>query len=196
MKEQWQNLVFPVLFLGAAGLLTVLVLWAGVAVRQAPPEPDPERFSRVEERLSRQELLLIEYFDVLPAEAGRLMLERNPFFARYDEEEEEEEPEEEEPEEEPEKEPEEEEEPDPPPPPRRIEIRYSGFLRGSGGGLQAYVVLDGAVVVGGEGTAVVDDWRIEAFDSNTLTLVDGSGETFEVTFNQSRVLEIPVEPEN
>ncbi len=194
LKDQLKSLILPALFLGAVGLLTALVLWGSVVTRPVVYEPGAERHSRVDERLSRQERSLIDYFDSLPVEAGRLRAARNPFFVEFAEPEEE--PEEEEPEEAEEEEEEEEEEPAPPPPPRRIEIRYSGFLRGSQGGLQAYLVKDGSILVGGEGMEVVDDWRIEEFDSERLVLVDSTGDSFEVGFNQRRVLEIPVEPED
>ncbi len=198
MKDQLKSLVLPILLLGGAVFLAGIVVWDGILSRPVLSVEENDNAGGVDERLTRQERSLLDYFVALSEETGRLTRGRNPFYTEFVEPEEEEEEEEieEEPEEEEEAEEEEEEEPEPPPPPRRIEIRYTGFLRSSQGGLQAYVVRDETTLIGGEGMTVVDDWRIESFDSDRLILADETGETFEVEFNQRRVLEIPVESED
>lgn len=201
MQEYLKNLLFPVLLLLVAGGLTVAVVWNGALVSPAPQRPVTNDFESVERQLSPQEENLIEFFQRIPEEGERLIAGRNPFYVEPPEPEPEPEPEgneengaEDESGEELDEEPE--EEPEPPPPPRRVEIRYLGYLRGSEGASQAYLVRDGTTLIGAEGMTVVDDWRVNEFDAHRLVMVDDTGEGFEVEFGRSRILEIPVEPED
>ncbi len=198
VMERLKHLVLPVFVLLSALGLHLVTVREGYFSAWQSPEVVANDIGRVEERLSRQEISLIDFFERLPEQREQLTAGANPFRNHWVEPEPEEE-EEPEPEEEEEPEPEEEEpeeEPEPPPPPRRVEVRYVGFVRGSAGESQAYLSKDGAILIGSAGMSVVDDWRVTEFDAYRLLMEDDSGDTFEVEFNRSRTLEIPVERED